>query len=114
MVPPLHKKKNKPGAKDAGTAPPSAPAAKKASLLRGLRLVGVGVALGGAGENLLGDEAGILPDRGLDLRGHVGVGLQERLRILAALAEALAAIGDPGAGLFDDAGLCAAVEDFAH
>jgi hypothetical protein len=37
----------------------------KTSLLG--RLLAVGVALGGAGENLLGDQAGVLPDRGLDL-----------------------------------------------
>src|SRR3954470_23033425 len=35
------------------------------------RLLAVGVALRGACKNLLGDQAGILPDRGLDLRGHV-------------------------------------------
>src|SRR6266702_1676886 len=64
------------------------------------RLVAVGVALGAAGENLLGDQAGVLADRGLDLDGDVGIGLQERFRVLAALAEALAVIGEPGAGLF--------------
>src|SRR5258708_6995941 len=82
------------------------------SLLR--RLLAVGVALGAAGQNLLGDQAGVLADRHLDLRGHVGIGLQERLGVLAALAEPLAVIGEPGAGFFDDAGLDAEVEDFAH
>ena len=50
---------------------------QKTSLLR--RLLAVGVALGGAGQNLLGDQAGVLADRGLDLGGHVGIGFQERL-----------------------------------
>src|SRR5262245_59031803 len=66
-------------------------------------LFAVGVALGGAGENLLGDQAGVLADGGFDLGGDVGVRLQERLGVFAALAEALAVIGEPGAGLFDDA-----------
>src|SRR5436190_8684784 len=82
------------------------------SLLR--RLLAVGVALGAAGQNLLGDQAGVLADRSLDLGGNVGVGLQEGFRVLAALAETLAVIGEPGAGLFDDAGLDAEIEDLAH
>ena len=53
------------------------PKFQKTLLLR--RLVAVGVALGGAGQNLLGDQAGVLADRHLDLRGHIRVGLQERL-----------------------------------
>src|SRR4051812_24347862 len=69
------------------------------SILR--RLLAVGVALRGACENLLGDQPGILPDRGLDLARHVGVGLEERFGVLAALAETLAVIGEPGAGFFD-------------
>src|SRR4051794_30359453 len=66
------------------------------SILR--RLFAVGVALRRACEDLLGDQPGILPDRRLDLRGHVGIGLQKRLGVFAALAEALAVIGEPGAG----------------
>src|SRR5260370_41934322 len=88
---------------------------RKNSRLRGiLRLFAVGVALGRACQNLLGDQAGILPDGRFDLRGHVGIGFQERFRILAALAEALAVIGEPGAGFLDDAGLDAEIENFAH
>src|SRR5882757_3997704 len=86
----------------------------KALFLRSLRLVAIGVALGGAGEDLFGDQAGILADRGLDLRGHVGIGLEERFRVLATLPEPLAVVREPGAGLLDDAGLDAEVEDFAH
>ena len=45
---------------------------------RTLGIFAIGIALGGARKDLLGDQAGILADRGLDLRGHVGVGLEER------------------------------------
>src|ERR1700694_671450 len=82
------------------------------ALLR--RLLAVGVALGTACQNLLRDQAGVLADRGLDLRGHIRIGLEERLRVLAALAEPLAVIGEPGAGFLDDAGLDAEIENFSH
>src|SRR5207253_6834775 len=36
------------------------------------------------------------------------------LGVLAALAETLAVIGEPGAGFFHDAGLDAEIEDLAH
>ena len=49
------------------------------SLLRRGRFVAVGVALGRAGQDLLGDQAGVLPDRGLDLGCDIRIGLQERL-----------------------------------
>src|SRR5262249_9126330 len=41
-----------------------------------------------AGENLLGDQAGVLADRDLDLAGDVGIFLEKDLGILAALADA--------------------------
>src|SRR5712672_3760723 len=88
------------------------PGHERWSLLR--RLLAVGVALGTARQNLFGDQAGVLADRRLDLGGHVGIGLEERLRILAALAEPLAVIGEPGAGFLDDAGLDAEIENFSH
>src|SRR5919201_6815976 len=66
-----------------------------------------------AGENSLGDEAGILPDRGLDLGGDVRVGLEEGLGVLAALADALAVIGEPGARLFDHARLDPEIDQLA-
>ena len=50
----------------------------KYSLLGGA-LFAFGVALGRTGQNLFGDQAGVLPDRGFDLGGHVGIGLEERL-----------------------------------
>src|ERR1700694_2628554 len=78
------------------------------------RLLAFGVALGTAGQDLLGDQAGVLADRRLDFCGHVGVGLEERLGVLTALAEPLAVIGEPGAGFLDNAGLDAEIENFAH
>src|SRR5262249_10713429 len=66
-----------------------------------------------AGQNLVGDEAGILADRLLDLLRDLAVGLEERLGVLAALADALAVVGEPGARLLDHAGLDAEVEDLA-
>src|SRR5215813_14804044 len=67
----------------------------------------------GAGEDLLGDEAGVLADRGFDLGAHVGVVLEERLGVLAALADALRVVGEPGARLLHHAGLHPEVEDLA-
>ena len=46
-------------------------------------------------------------------RRRRGFALQEGLGVLAALAEALAVVGEPGAGLFDDAGLDAEIDQFA-
>src|SRR5271156_4284015 len=66
-----------------------------------------------AGENLFGDDAGILPDRRFDFCRDVGIGLEERFRVLAALTDALTVIGEPGAGFFDDAGLDAEIDQFA-
>src|SRR5215813_2674697 len=84
------------------------------SLLRGgLRAVVVTV-LALAGEDLLGDQAGVLADRGLDLVADVRVALEEILRVLATLADALAVVGEPGARLLDHAGLDAEVDDLAH
>src|SRR4029079_8271611 len=64
-------------------------------------------------ENLLGDQPGILPDRQLDAAGDLRIGLEERFGVLTALADALAVIGEPGAGLLHHAGLDAEVEDLA-
>src|SRR6478735_1081383 len=89
---------------------PLAVTSEKISLLGGF-LLAVGVVLAFAGQDLLGDQAGVLADRGFDLVGDVGIGFQKRLGILAALAEPLAVIGEPGAGLFDEAGLDAEVEN---
>ena len=48
-----------------------------------------------AGQDLLGDQAGVLADGRLDAVGDVGIVAQERLGIFAALADALAVVGEP-------------------
>src|ERR1700694_1880596 len=76
----------------------------------------VRLVLAGAGlriEDALGDDAGILPDRRFDFLGDLRVLLEEELGVLAALAEALAVVGEPGAGLLDDAGLDAEIDELA-
>src|SRR5262249_56845048 len=66
-----------------------------------------------AREDFLGDEAGVLPDRGLDPGGDVGIGLEKRLGVFAPLADALAVIGEPGARFFDHARFHAKVDQLA-
>src|SRR5262249_17762284 len=85
-----------------------------AGILRTLRLLSI--VLGGflAGQDLLGDQAGVLADGRLDARGDVGIVAQERLGVLAALADALAVVGEPRAGLLHDSCLDAEIDDFAH
>src|SRR5262249_38706213 len=79
-----------------------------ASVLGGFVVLAFGV-----GEDLLGDEPGVLAARRLDARGDVRILLEERLGVLAALADALAVVGKPGAGLLDHPGLDAEIEDLA-
>jgi hypothetical protein len=45
-----------------------------------------------AGEDLLGDQAGVLPDCRFDAGSDVGIVAQERFCVLAALADALAVV----------------------
>ena len=45
-------------------------------------------------------------DLGFDVLGHLGVFLQEVARVVLALADALALVAVPGAGLLDDAVAC--------
>src|SRR5687767_10521556 len=66
------------------------------------------------GEQALDNEARALADRLLELRADLRVLLEERLRVLAALADALAVVGEPGARLLDDAGLDAKVDELAR
>src|SRR5881392_291100 len=61
----------------------------------------------------IGDGAGIAADRLLDLLADLRVLLQIGFGVLAALADALAVIGEPCAGFFDDAGLDAEIDQFA-
>ena len=49
-----------------------------------------------------GDQASILAYGGFDRVCDIGIFLEELLGVLTALADALAVIGKPGAGLLDD------------
>src|SRR5689334_22056142 len=84
-----HNHTNKTGAEDVGNSTSAAPVCTFRALtpetMRFIRrplfvvfgLLAVGVALGRAGQNLFGDQAGVLADRRLDLGDHVGIGLEE-------------------------------------
>ena len=48
------------------------------------------------GQHLLDDQAGIGADGALDLLGNLRIVLEELLGVLAALADALAIVGEPG------------------
>src|SRR5205823_755739 len=63
-----------------------------------------------AGQDFLGNEPGVLAHRGLDFGGHVGILLEEGFGVFAPLADALAVIGEPGAGFLHHAGLHAQVD----
>src|SRR6478735_6917449 len=67
-----------------------------------------------AAHDLVGEQACILPDGSFDRTGNVGVALEKGFRVLATLADALAVVGEPGAGLFDHAGLDAEIDQLAH
>src|SRR5579871_3314827 len=62
---------------------------------------------------ILGDQACVLADRGLDFLGNVLVVCEELARGLAALADSLAAEGEPRSRLLDHIGLHAEVEQLA-
>src|SRR3954451_20110164 len=68
--------------------------------------------LGGL-QDAVGDQAGVLADRGLDLVGDGWIVWPEALGVLAGLAAALAVGGEPGARLLHDAGLHAEVDQLA-
>src|SRR3546814_19621276 len=57
--------------------------------------------------------SGIRANLAIDRLGHVRVLPQEALGVLPALADAVAVMGEPGAGLLDDAGIPSAVEHLA-
>src|SRR5712671_1574797 len=61
--------------------------------------------LAGSGHHGFGYEAGIGANRVLYGLAGFDMVLQKRLGVLSPLANALAVVGKPGAGLFDDAGL---------
>src|SRR5258708_5350993 len=60
---------------------------RKTSAFRGLRIFTIGVAFGGACQDLLGDQAGVLADRHFDLGGHIRVGLEESLGVFPSLPQ---------------------------
>src|SRR6202035_2571794 len=62
------------------------------------------------GHHRVGDEPGIAADLVLDLVADIVVLLQIELGVLAALADALALVGEPRAGFLDDAGLDAEID----
>ena len=66
-----------------------------------------------AGQHAVGDDARVLTQLLLDRGGDLGILFQELAGILAALADALAVEGEPGAGLLDHAGIDAEVDDLA-
>src|SRR4051794_23290099 len=75
-------------------------------------------ALGGSGRGRLdlgaaAADAVLGEDQGLDLLEHLRVLLEERARVLPALADALALEREPGAALLDDVGLGGEIEDVA-
>src|SRR3546814_7018015 len=78
-----------------------------------LGLVASGLAVVAALEHRRRHQASILADLLFDLRGDLRVLLEEGLGVLAALADALAVVGEPGAGLVDDVGLHAEVQQLA-
>src|SRR5665811_2210453 len=57
--------------------------------------------------------AGVLAHLRLDLGGHVGIVLEELLGVLAALADAHAVIGEPGAGFFHHTRFDAEIDQLA-
>src|SRR5260370_30326803 len=69
--------------------------------------------LAGSGHHGFGYEAGIGANRVLYGLAGFGMVLQIRFGVLTPLANALAVVGKPGAGFFDDAGLNAEVDQLA-
>ena len=70
-------------------------------------------AFGARRQHGVGDQAGVGADRLFDLAGDLRVVLEILLGVLAALADARAVVGEPGAGLLDHAGLDAEVDQLA-
>ena len=66
--------------------------------------------LAGASHHFLGDEPSVLADLAFDFLGHFGVFPQERLGILAALADTGRIVREPLARLLNDASLDAEIE----
>src|SRR5580692_242963 len=67
-----------------------------------------------ASQDFLGNQAGVLTNRGFDLGSDIGISFEKGLGVLAALTDALAVIREPGAGLFHDTGFHAKIDQFTH
>ena len=65
--------------------------------LRGSGVVALALALGCVVEDAVGEQAGILANRQLDLLSDIDIVAQEGLGVLAALTEPLTVVGEPGA-----------------
>ncbi len=92
---------------------PAKPAPEQAPPSAGLHIV-ADIVLGiGAGHHLFGDLVLLAADQALDLGHHFGMILEERLGVLAALADAHRIMAEPTAGLLDNACLDAEIENLA-
>src|SRR5580765_4468758 len=67
-----------------------------------------------SGDFRIAHEAELAADAIFDRLRDVRVFLQELLRVFAALAQTLAAVGEPRAGLFNDSLVDADVDEVAH
>src|SRR6185437_4221877 len=69
------------------------------------------------GKHRVGDDAGLLTHAALDGVGQLAMFAQERLRVLAPLADTLAVVAEPSAGFLDHGCLHAKIDqlaDLAH
>src|SRR5688572_27495563 len=81
---------------------PERPAFTNTTILADLKARPTRSALHRCGGLCFADEAELAADAILDRPGDVGVFLEELLRVLAALAEALPPVREPGARLLND------------
>ncbi len=101
--------------KGIGAGPKARPAWKRRSIGVGYFFFFLGFWSRDHGERgSTGRDPELLADLVLDLVGDVGVVAQERLRVLAPLADALVAVGEPGAALLDDLVLDPEVDQLAR
>src|SRR5260221_12163510 len=101
------------GARPGGRGPTEDPWSIAGSSRARRRLLGRRLAAAAGIHHLVADLAGILADGALDRRGDRRIGLQEGFGVLSALADALAIIGEPGAGLLHHAGGDAEIDELA-
>src|SRR5215208_3366290 len=78
-----------------------------------VRLLAVGTRLL-LDQQLVDDETSVGANGLFDGGGNLRVLLEERFGVLAALTDAVAVVGEPGAGFLDDADLRPEVDELAH